>query len=291
MPISLNDLNNVLIESDTVCLCELKESDYSRIVEIVGAYSLEATALLFNQSYLHNRDNFKSEIQRYDNSLNRVLKMFDSIQLTVTNRFEFNCGREALQRGERNNWREHIEHIKQVLNRNVLFSPYGPLQAMTSESVNNFIARAIEARNIAERELFRLGIKIKDTLIGCFVFDFIYNEIEYRNTTYHTIGDIGIFIDPDYRSIKDNNGKIVSRSWLETFKTAASFIKEIFHLYKKYDNTFISATTHPLNMETGGILSNYYGFFNLEETIETEYGQRKRFIINIDKFFEIFKKI
>jgi len=285
--IKLEDLNDIIIESDTVSLHELNKGDsINNIKNIVNAYSMQATAVLYNQSFLKDRNIFKQEIQAYDSdgSLNNLKRLFEQTQLR--NQFEYFCGKSAIRHNEHNEYRQHINTIKNALfpnNENIIFSPYGPLQKISDGVVNEYISKAIKEREKQKRLFYRFSIMYEGRYIGGFVFDFIYDKFK----EYNIIGDIGIFIDPEHRGIRDNSGNIRGRIWRDTFFVFSIFLKNVFPLFKKHENTHISATTHPLNMETGGILSEKYKF-KYKGIIPTSYGKRKFYLIGYDDFIETF---
>ena len=289
----LNWANNIFITSNTITLCELEDSDCTTILNIVKAYSLEATAVLFNELYLQNKEISEEEIKRQDKKLLKTFRLFDIIQLR--NSFEPYSSKNLIKKDENRERRKHINRlineIKNTLgcnNTQGLFSPYGPLQAMTISSVKKFINKAKNTRNSKKRKTFRLGIKYKDILIGCFTFDFIYKKIKHDNNDYYTIGDFGIFINPEYREIKDKNGNITNRCWRDTFFVFSVLIKKIFFHYIKNENTYISATTHPFNTETQRMFSTDNKFIYLKNRINSKYGNRKHFIIKYEDFLDVF---
>jgi len=165
----------------------------------------------------------------------------------------------------------------------MLFSPYGPIQYPFDKAVETYISKAAAERiQTPKRKEFHLGVKYDNKLIGCFAFDFIEKTIE----TYRAICDVGIFIDPEHREIMKGE-TVIGRLWRETFFVAAVFIEEIFKLYEIDENIYVYATTHPLNLETGGIFSVKNGWEHIC-TKETKYGKRKYLVIKYKDFLETY---
>jgi hypothetical protein len=54
----------------------------------------------------------------------------------------------------------------------------------------------------------------------------------------------------------------------------------------KGKNLYISATTHPCNRETQGLLSEKRGFTKLGDNIPTDYGPRKIFVCKYSDFIK-----
>ena len=281
-----NRLENIIIESDTVTLCELESTNRQNIKEMVRNYSVTATALLYAQKFLDDPIKSEKEAITNDETLKKVFSQFRSLKTDRNDKF-------IDYRKNKDKSIEQVDAIKKDINErfkpDMLFSPYGPIQYPFDKAVEKYISKAAAERSHKpKREEFHLGIKYDDKLIGCFAFDFIENTINSDDSkeTYRAIGDVGIFIDPDHREIKKEK-KVIGKFWRETLFVAAVFIEKIFKLYKNDKNIYVYATTHPLNLETGGILSIENGWKYIC-TKETKYGNRKLFVIKYKDFLETY---
>jgi GNAT superfamily N-acetyltransferase len=255
-------LNSLIIEGGNLCLRELRQDDYERLVEIVRDYSINSTVLLYGL-YRKNRDWVTSTMR--ENDLDKVLDIFD----TKVNGDDITVDCRSLK--------EDLNNCSDEL----LFSPYGPIQAPFRISVKNYIGKALQERQEPERKVFRMGIDYQGTLIGVFTFDVIECVIQ----DCRTIGDIGVFIDPAYRN-----------HWSGTLYYVAYLMHHVLGFQDKSQNLYISATTHPLNSETRGLsiagqeekrclLDPSYGW--REKTpISSSYGKRRIFVAEYIKYIQ-----
>jgi hypothetical protein len=235
----------------TTRLRELKPDDCKRIIQIVRNYSENATLLLYT-AYRENREQAVRNIR--ENDLDRVLNVFGVLDkhyqgdITILKRFITNFPEADL------------------------FSPYGPIQAPFADGVKQYIEKAIQERNKPDRDTIRLGIEIDGNLIGGFVFDFTKKKVE----DYITIGDFGVYTE---------NTKTARPGWRYAVYPAIYFIDSVVKGYEdKGENLYISATTHPCNLETSKMFSKERGFREVGGRISTGYGSRRKFVCKYSDF-------
>jgi hypothetical protein len=280
----INQKGNLVIENGKLRLRELRDNDCEKIVKIVRAFSIVATVKLFI-AYTNNKS-FKHTM-RDMNENGLFEKLLDDFK-----RLE----KELAQKKIVPNTIDCENFITEILSNfpdDHLFSPYGPIQVPFDKSVKEFIETAKDARELPKetakdtreppkRYLFRMGIEFDGKLIGCFTIDFTKRKtLGYYKETF---GDPGIFIDPDYRKIKDIGTEPV---WKYVFSLAASFVEEYYPF--KDESIPISATTHRLNQETGGILCKANGFTEYNGLVLVNYGERRFFTISYTDFIREFK--
>jgi len=281
---NLDYLNNVIIETDTIKLCELSKfgNAVNDINKIVKEYSVISTFVLYRQ-FLKDRgyieEYLKNDIDEYDKDLSELIKIFEKMDAIYKLKSEIEINKAQ-------------EYIRQ-LQPHLLFSPYGPLQKalLNKREIDNFVNNAQEAQEDHDekiRKFFRLGIECKNEhgypeLIGCFTFDFGDHSI----ANYKATGDFGIFIHPEKRLINNNEN---SRTWRDVLFAATAFIENIFKYYYKDENMHISATTHYLNIEAHGILHANKCFEFICNKKTKNYGKRNHYLIPSSDFFKIFQQ-
>ena len=275
--LELKDLNTVTIESEIISLRELQESNRDDLVRIVKNYSVYSTALLY-LVFLEDNKIFEEKVKSYDITLQNLIPRFYAIK----DKYPYSGSKTP--EGQKQ-FKKILEYVKNNFPDTVLYSPYGPIKQSPSEkepfvkSVEEFIHNGIVARKEEpKRKMFRLGIFIEETIIGCVTFDFFITSID----DYSATGDIGIFIEPKYREIKDKDNNEIGKLWREVFYAVSVFIKNIF----PHDpaNMYISATTHPLNWATERMLEK----FNFVGIKNSEYGKRKYYVIPYNYFLATF---
>ena len=258
-------------------LRELVPADYDSIVDIVRACAARSTRNLyhlykdksFNNNFKHNmNDIFEKDFLV---KLRKNFRHFDDIM-----------SKEKIIYGSQQ-FTDFLDKIKNAFKfypDDHLFFPYGPIQPPFNESIKEFLDTAIDASQMENRRIYRMGIVVKNVLIGCFTIDF--NEHKILGYPKITTGDPGIFITPHCR---DNNN---IRSWQEVFSLATTIV-ERFYPFNDQKNE-ISATTHRVNEETNNILSSNKGFKEFEGTVlHSSYGARRFFTINYNDFIKNFK--
>ena len=278
----IGTLNTLEIKTETIRLRELKETDLPQIIEIVNAYTVNATAYLYIV-YYRKTEEFEDNIRWYDPTLERLASRFKVMKdkLPYSNAYTDEGKKE---------FNNILEYIEAYFSKEVLYSPYGPIQQEPfsnkpfEKSVNNFIHKAVITRREQKRKVFRMGITLagKDELIGSVSFDFEDGKVG----CYKTTGDLGIFIHPDYREIKNDKGDVIGKRWREVLYAVTAFIKDVFPLYyPEHQNMYISATTHPFNWATEGILDKFK-FDGIRNSYE--YGKRKYYAMPYNEFISTF---
>jgi hypothetical protein len=239
----------------TARMRELQQDDCDRLTGIVRNYSENATLRLY-AAYHEKRERIVQAIR--ESGLDRILNVFESFNKQY--------------QGDINTLKQYITSLPDE----ELFSPYGPIQAPFSDGIKNYIDGAIGERIRPDRDTFRMGIEIAGTLIGGFVFDFIKTEVD----TYKTIGDIGIYTE---------HTQTARPGWRYALYPAIYFIDSVVKGYEdKGENLYISATTHPCNIETQRTFSTESGFIELDKNISTAYGPRKMFVCRYSDFLKNF---
>jgi len=255
-----------------IYLREIYPDDYERILEIVRACAAHCTRELY-RSYLQN-DKFK-------NNMNNVFeKDFLSKLAGNFKHFDNMMAKEGTTLGSPH-FKEFMDKLEDALKYfpdDQLFSLYGPIQPPFDESVREFINAAIDAKAKKERKMYRMGVAVGDSLIGCLTIDF--NKNKTPGYPKETTGDPGIFLDPGCR---ENNG---IRRWREVLSLAAKIVEEYYPF--KENEIPISATTHRFNAETKNFLSPDNGFAEFPDILHGKYGERRFFTVDqkvfIDKF-------
>jgi len=255
-----------------IFLRELSPDDYETILLVARACAAHYTRKLY-ESYLQDK-NFK-------NNMNNVFKEeFFSKLIKNFKNFDLMMKKEGITYGSPH-FKEFLDNLEEALKYfpdDHLFFLYGPIQPPFEESVQKFLDAAIDAKNKKDRKMYRMGIAVGDSLIGCFTIDFNKN----KTTGYPkvTTGDPGIFIDP---ACRENNG---IRRWREVLSLAAKIVEEYYPF--KENEIPISATTHRFNAETKNFLSPDNGFTEFQDVLHGKYGERRFFTVDqtvfIDKF-------
>jgi hypothetical protein len=140
--------------------------------------------------------------------------------------------------------------------------------------------------------LFRLGIDYEKELIGCFEFDYTEKTICGKRT----IGNLGIFIDKEFRNRKDEKKEPIYR-WHDVFSSGVFLLKR-FLKEPKTNDLYISASMHPYNTEAGShIITEQNGFLLKETRHEVKYNMQQReqqqrdyYVSKYDVFMKNFKK-
>jgi len=278
-------LNNIVIESNIIKLCELnsEKDKIDEIIKIVENYSFTATLVLY-KLFLKNPKQFSYNVQNYSPELQGLFQVFK----IMNNKYSYFPDKYSMNMTDI----RKLENIKKYIKDNIpceqYYSPYGPIQQEPfaesnktfKKSVDNFIHEAILSRSMKKRNIFRVGIELSNgKLIGCLTFDFKESSID----NYKTTGDIGLFINPENRDFDNANGKY----WREALYCFTIFIERIYQFYFDVNESiYISATTHPFNYSTERIFENFK-YTGIKNTI---FGIRKYYVIPYQDFINTFKR-